>query len=250
MKPLMYLRSVPVMLLAFLSACSSSSNQPVAEDDSTLYKMVNEPDSSAWISLFNGINLEGWHGFNKTETVSNWMVEDSVLVCLGVAEGDTGGDLVSDEEFRDFELEWEWKISKGGNSGLMYHVIESDKYAAPYETGPEYQLIDDKGFLSKLEPWQTAGADYAMHAAPATKKLNPAGEWNTSKIIFNEGNVEHWLNGEKIIAFEAWSDAWEKEKTTGKWKDFPDYGSAKKGRIALQDHGDKVWFRNIRIRKL
>jgi hypothetical protein len=203
-----------------------------------------------WIRLFDGKTLNGWHGFNKTGEIKNWTIEDSAMVCLGAAEGDTGGDIVTDNEYEDFELRWEWKITKGGNSGVMYHVVESPKYKAPYETGPEYQVLDDIGFPGKLEEWQKAGADYAMNATNDKKKLNPVGEWNTSKIVFNNGHVEHWLNEEKVVEFEAWNDAWKKEKNEGKWKDFPDYGLAKKGRIALQDHGNKAYFKNIMIREL
>lgn len=203
-----------------------------------------------WISLFDGKTLSGWHGFNKKGEVKNWTIEDSALVCLGAAHGDTGGDIVSDKEFENFELTWDWKITKGGNSGVMYHVIEDPKYKAPYETGPEYQVLDDVGFPEKLEEWQKTGADYAMNLANDKKKLKPVGEWNNSKIVFNKGHVEHWLNGEKIVEFQAWDETWTKAKTEGKWKDYPDYGSAKKGRIALQDHGNKAYFKNIMIREL
>jgi hypothetical protein len=202
------------------------------------------------ISLFDGKSFSGWHGFNKTGEIKNWAIEDGAMVCLGAAKDAAGGDIVSDKQFENFELSWEWKMSKGGNSGLMYHVIESAKYKAPYETAPEYQMIDDIGFPAKLEEWQKTGADYAMHNANEKKKVMPLGEWNTSKIIFNKGHVEHWLNGEKIVEFEAWSDDWNKKRTEGKWKDFPDYGSAKKGGIALQDHGNKAWFKNITVREL
>ena len=235
---------VPMMI-----SCGSASNSDVAQDDSTLYKMVNE--DTQWVSLFDGQTLNGWHGYNKSDSaVTNWIIEDSALVCLGAAEWDTGGDLVSDKEYGNFELEWDWKIEKGGNSGLMYHVVEDPKYKGPYETGPEYQMIDDAGWPGKLEDWQKTGADYAMNVANDKKKVNPIGEWNNSRIVFNEGHVEHWLNGEKIVEFEAWTDEWNKEKTTGKWKDFLDYGSAKSGKIALQDHGNKAYFKNIRIKEL
>ena len=203
-----------------------------------------------WVSLFDGKSLKGWHGFNKTGTIKNWDIEDGALVCLGAAKDAHGGDIVSNIAYDNFELKWEWKIDKQGNSGVMYHVVEGKKYKSPYETGPEYQMIDDIDFPEKLEDWQKTGADYAMNIANNKKKVNPVGEWNTSKIIFNKGHVEHWLNGQKIVSFQAWDAKWMKEKQEGKWKDYPDYGLAKKGLIALQDHGNKAYYKNIMIKAL
>src|SRR5690606_34531448 len=150
---------------------------------------------------------------------------------LGAAAHDTGGDIVTDKQYENFELQWEWKVDSGSNSGVMYHVIEDKKYSGPYETGPEYQIIDDVNFPGKLEDWQQAGADYAMHVADPAKELKPVGSWNTSRIIYNKGHVEHWLNGKKIVDFEAYTEDWNKKKTTGKWKSYPDYATAKKGFI-------------------
>ncbi|MDX1941727.1 MAG: DUF1080 domain-containing protein [Saprospiraceae bacterium] len=240
MKPLLFL----ILTIAIIS-CNNASKTPTETETPTETTTAKEP-----ISLFDGQTLKGWHGFNKTGEITNWMVEDGAMVCLGAAEGDIGGDIVSDAEYENFELSWEWKVTPGGNSGVMYHVIEDPKYKAPYETGPEYQMIDDVGFPEKLEEWQKTAADYAMYTTNDKKKVMPVGEWNSSKIVFDKGHVEHWLNGEKVIEFTAWDDAWMKLKTEGKWKDFPDYGSAKKGRIALQDHGNKVYFKNIIIREL
>ncbi len=203
-----------------------------------------------WINLFDGKTFNGWHGFNKTGSIKNWDIEDGAMVCLGAAADAHGGDIVTDKAFENFELKWEWKISKEGNSGLMYHVVEGAKYKAPYETGPEYQLIDDVGFPQKLEDWQMTGADYAMTVPNSNKKLKPVGQWNTSKIIFYKGHAENWLNGEKILEFQAWSPEWTKKKQEGKWKDYPDYGMAKIGLIALQDHGQKAYFKNIMIKVL
>jgi hypothetical protein len=214
-------------------------------------RMINKQEQKAdWTSLFDGKSFKGWHGFNKVGPIQNWTIEDGAMVCLGAAADAHGGDIVSDQAYENFELKWEWKISKGGNSGLMYHVVEDKKYTAPYQTGPEYQMIDDVGFPQKLEDWQKTGADYAMNVANEKKKLKPVGEWNTSSIIFNKGHVEHWLNGQKIVEFQAWDDKWKKEKAEGKWKDYPDYGMAKTGLIALQDHGNKAYFKNIMIRIL
>lgn len=208
---------------------------------------INDAGENIIISLFDGKTLNGWHGFNKTGEIKNWNVEDGAMVCLGAAADAHGGDIVSDNEYENFELSWEWKMTTGGNSGVMYHVIEGAAYQAPYETGPEYQMIDDIGFPEKLEDWQKSGADYAMYLTNDKKKLKAVGEWNSSKIVFDNGQVEHWLNGEKVVAFRAWDDAWKKKKEEGKWKEYPNYGMAKKGRIAFQDHGHKVYFRNIMI---
>jgi hypothetical protein len=208
------------------------------------------PEKGSWTSLFDGSTLKGWHGYNKAGVVKNWEIEEGALVCLGAAKDASGGDIVTDKKFANFELKWEWKVNKGCNSGVMYHVVEGSKWHSPYETGPEYQIIDDIGFPEHLEDWQQAGADYAMHTANSDKKLKPVGEWNTSSIIFNKGHVEHWLNGKKIVEFEAWSADWNKKRETGKWKDYPDYGKAKTGEIALQDHGDKAFYKNIMIREL
>jgi hypothetical protein len=239
------------LLIAGLASCADQSGSTTTSTNSTNADTTKmSTDNDKWVPLFDGKSLSGWHAFNKVGEVKNWTIEDSAMVCLGAAKGDTGGDIVSDSEYENFELAWQWKITKEGNSGVMYHVIENPKYKAPYETGPEYQMIDDIGFPGKLEEWQKTGADYAMNLTNDKKKLKPVGEWNTSKIIFNKGHVEHWLNEEKVVEFEAWTDAWNKEKAEGKWKDFPDYGTAKKGRIALQDHGHKAYFKNIMIREL
>jgi hypothetical protein len=245
------LKPSSLVLLTLLSgACSQSSETKTAADAETAQTETAAATEGEWITLFDGKSLAGWHGYNKTGEVTNWTVEDSALVCLGAAKDAHGGDIVTDQKFDNFELTWDWKVDKGSNSGVMYHVVEDPKYKAPYETGPEYQIIDDIGFPEKLEDWQQAGADYGMQVANDKKKLKPVGEWNSSKIVYNNGHVEHWLNGEKIVEFEANTPEWNKEKTEGKWKDFPDYSSAKTGAIALQDHGNKAYFKNIKIKQL
>ena len=240
-------------ILAMVS-CGNGDEKQAKESTDTV-TAVSEPAPAPTaaptpLSLFDGKTLTGWHAFNKTGEVKNWKVEDGAMVCQGAAKDAHGGDIVTDKEFENFELSWEWKVDKGSNSGVMYHVIESAKYKAPYETGPEYQVIDDIGFPEKLQNWQMAGADYAMTPANEKKVLKPVGEWNSSKIIYNKGHVEHWLNGEKIVEFDRNSDDWKTKRITGKWKDYPDYASVSKGHIALQDHGNKAYFKNITIIEL
>lgn len=242
-----FLRNIAGMLaLVSIVSCGSNDNA----NKTTAEASTDSLPKGEWVSLFDGKSLAGWHGYNKTGTIPNWDIEDGALVCLGAAADAHGGDIVTDSMYENFELKWDWKIEKGGNSGVMYHVVENSKYQATYETGPEYQMIDDIDFPEKLQDWQQSGADYAMNVADSSKKLMPAGEWNSSRIVFNNGHVEHWLNGQKVVEFQAWDDKWNKEKAEGKWKDYPDYGTAKTGFIALQDHGKKAFFKNIMIKKM
>ncbi len=209
--------------------------------------LTMQEKKEGWELLFDGRTTDGWHSYLE-DSASGWVVEEGTLKGLGKG-GDIGGDIVSDKKFSNFELKLEWKIGAQGNSGILYLVDEDPEYRAVYETGPEYQLLDDLDFPQELKETQLTGSNYAMHPA-RNAEIKPAGEWNTAKIIVDNGHVEHWLNGKKVVEYEMWSDPWKKRVSQGKWKDYPGYGSVKKGHIALQDHGSFVWFRNIRIREL
>jgi len=204
-------------------------------------------DDEGWLILFDGKTTQGWRNFKGSGVNEDWFVENGTLVVQGKG-GNMGGDIITEEQFEDFELIVEWAISNGGNSGIFFHVLEND-YPAVYATGPEYQLIDDAGFPEKLEEWQKTGANYAMHDAK-NKTLKPVGEFNESRIIVKKGHVEHWLNGILVVAYDLWTKDWYDRVQNSKWKDYPGYGLACKGHIALQDHGSIAKFRNIRIRDL
>lgn len=229
----------------------TSENTGIAQEDMNKDNTLTAAEKEEnWQLLFDGTSTDGWRGFNQDELPENWVVEDGTFKSLGTG-GDIGGDIVyGAEEFGEFELYLEWRIAEGGNSGIFYHVVEDEKYPAPYHTGPEYQLIDQIGFPQKLEDWQSIGGDYGMYTPDYEGAVKPAGEWNSSRIIFTEEEVSYWLNGQKTLSFVPWSEDWEKRKAEGKWKDFPDYGTAKSGLIGLQDHGSFIWFKNIKIRKL
>src|SRR5690606_14793764 len=234
---------------ASITACKNSndSKQVEAEIRGEESTETSSDDEGDWQYLFDGKTAEGWRAYNGDNGLpEGWVVEGETLKSLGQG-GDIGGDIVyGNEEFGEFELSLEWKISEGGNSGIFYHVVEDDKYDAPYYVAPEYQIIDQKGFPSKLEPWQSIGGDYGMYDPEySDEDLKEVGEWNTSRIRFTEEKVTYWLNGKKTLEFVPWSEDWEKRKSEGKWKDFPDYGTARKGLIGLQDHGSYTWFRNI-----
>ena len=206
--------------------------------------------AEGWELLFDGETLNGWRDYNGTELTAPWFVEDGLITAKG--EGaDEHGYIVTEKIYENFELVWDWKIADQGNSGVLYHVVENPKFAVPYVTGPEYQLIDDHNFPEPLEEWQRTASDYAMYTPDYSAiEIKPAGEWNTSKIVFDNGHVEHWLNGEKVVEFEAWTEDWFARKNSGKWENAPEYGLARKGVICLQDHGSAAWFRNIKIKEL
>ncbi len=199
-------------------------------------------DEPRFTALFDGVSTAGWRGYRAERCPPGWQVVDGALT--RVAEG---GDLLSVEEFQDFVLEFEWRLAPGGNSGVMFHV--SEDHDAPWETGPEYQLLDDVVHPDGREPRTSAGANYAMHA-PLERAARAAGEWNHSRLVVSGPHVEHWLNGREIVAYELWSEDWERRVSLCKWKDRPDYGRRKSGHIVLQDHGDAVAFRNLRIARL
>lgn len=213
-------------------------------------KLTPEEVADGWQLLFDGQTLDGWKDYNGTTLTQPWHVVDGCIQAKGNGN-DANGYIVSDKQYENFELAWDWKLSKGGNSGMLYHVVERPQYDVPYVTGPEYQLIDEANFAEPLEEWQKLGVDYAMHLPdPSKMKVNPQGEWNNSKIVFDNGHVEHWLNGEKILEFEAWTEDWYAKKNSGKWANAPEYGLAKKGVLCLQDHGYPASFRNIKIKEL
>lgn len=237
----------------FLQACLIVSGGVIigaTPKEKTIFTAITrsvQRNQKNWIHLFNGTSLKGWRTFQNKPSDS-WLVQEGVLYCKGnKAPNQQRADLITEEQFENFELSLEWKIAAGANSGILYLV--SEKYPATHHSGPEYQLIDDIGYPAQLEDWQKTGANYAMNV-PASDATKPAGEWNSTRIIVNQGHVEHWLNGKKIVVYQLWDEKWQQNKANGKWKDMDSYGSVKSGHIALQDHGGEAWFREIKIRKI
>lgn len=238
------------MRLTIVSIALSALLGLVSCDNTKHNTLTDQERAEGWELLFDGETLNGWRDYNGVALTGPWEVVDGTIQADGRGS-DASGYIVTDKIYENFELSWDWKISKGGNSGLLYHVVERPQYNVPYVTGPEYQLIDDVNFEEKLEDWQRCGVDYAMHLPDfSAMKVNPAGEWNNSKIIFDNGHVTYFMNGKKTVEFDAWSDDWFARKNSGKWSNAPEYGLARKGLICLQDHGYPAWFRNIKIKEL
>jgi hypothetical protein len=189
--------------------------------------------------------MNGWRSYKNKEQ-QGWDVKDGELYCK--SEGITKrSDLITVKKYENYELQIDWKISPKMNSGIIYMATEDN--GVSYESGPEYQLIDDIGYPGKLSDKQLSGANYDMNA-PSAKVSKPAGEFNHTKIVINKGHVEHWLNGTKVVDYQLWTPEWEQTKANSKWKDVKPYGMSKSGHIALQDHGGGIAFKNIKIKPL
>ncbi len=199
-------------------------------------------DEAGWTSLFDGKTLAGWKSYTGKPIGGQWVVEDGAI---HLSAGG-GGDIVTEKEFRNFEFQFQWKVAPGANSGVMYRVRPGDK--APYFSGPEYQVLDDGVHRDGGNPKTSAAALYGLIAGDG-KELKPVGEWNTGKIVIEGNHVEHWLNGRKVVDTEIGTDAWRAMIAGSKFKDWQQFAGAPQGMICLQDHGDKVWFRDLKIRE-
>jgi hypothetical protein len=200
--------------------------------------------TSEWKPLFDGTSLDAWRGYKSDKVPDGWKIVDRTL-----SKDTSVADLVTKDEFGDFELSLEWKISPGGNAGIFYRGTE--EYDHIYWSGPEYQLLDNEKADDNKSPLTRAAAAYDVYPAAPNAKTKPAGQWNATRIIVKGAHVEHWLNGTKAVAYELWSPDWEAKVKASKFSKYPNYGRAKKGLIALQgDHEGTLAFRNIRIREL
>ncbi len=237
-----------VLAIVATFSCTSSSKKSNTEDKSqeSTTVLTEQKTDGEWEMLFDGKSIDKWKKFNGDE-VTGWKIVDGELQNSGVGS-DHGGDIITKKEYENFELYVEWKISPQSNSGIFYHVQERIVNKI-YESGPEYQLIDGKGWPTKIADYQYTASNYSMQA-PVGAEVKPVGEWNTTRIVVKNPHVEHWLNGKKVVEYDLWSDEWKAQKAAGKWKDAEHYGMAKKGHIGLQDHGGLTVFRVIKIKEL
>jgi hypothetical protein len=209
-----------------------------------LPQLSTEEQNAGWQLLFDGKTFNGWRGFKMDRAPSGWVITRGGELHFKTKGK---GDIMTVEQYGDFELKLEWKISKGGNSGIFFRVTEDDEFS--WKTGPEMQVLDNAKHKDGLDPRTSAGANYALHA-PSQEVTRPAGEYNEARIIAKGNHIEHWLNGVKIVEYEIGSPEWEELVAQSKFGEMPKYGRNRRGHIVLQDHGDKVWYRNIRIRPL
>ena len=232
---------LPVLAVVATTALLSFYSIQKSEDNT----LTKKEKKAGWILLFDGKTMNGWKTYQGKEQ-EGWTIANGELFCK--EEGvKNRADLITAEMYENYELIFDWKISPKHNSGLVYRCTEEN--GASYESGPEYQLIDDAGYPSKLSDKQLSGSNYDMNP-PASKVVKPISEFNHTKIVVNKAHVEHWLNGVKVVEYELWTPEWEKTKAGSKWKDVKPYGMSKTGYIALQDHGGGVSFKNIKLRKL
>lgn len=249
--------------LIFAVSCQSGqkkAGEKTAEattETPELNKLTQEETNNGWVLLFDGTTSNGWRGYNKTDFPKGWEVVDGTLHCIGTGTGEAGaengGDILYDKKFKNFDLKLEWKISKGGNSGIFFLGQEVPEWPV-WKTAPEMQVLDNANHPDAMlgtDGNRQAGSLYDLiPAKPQNSK--PFGEWNTSEIICYKGTVVFKQNGEKVLEFHLWTEDWKNLVKNSKFPELnPNWAEvANEGYIALQDHGDDVWYRNIKIKEM
>jgi hypothetical protein len=243
----MFATARPIAVLIVLAVRLAAS--PGAQSPEPVNTLTPTEKSAGWTLLFDGKSTSAWRGYKKPDMGGlRWKIEDGCLALPSGEGADTQGqrDIITTQQFDDFELAWEWRIAKGGNSGVKYFVTENNESAI----GHEYQVIDDERHAdAKIGPHRQTAAFYDV--LPATERpVKPAGEWNTTRIVVRGQTVEHWLNGKKVLQYELGSPALKAAIAKSKFKGIARFGTRQNGHILLQDHGNQVWFRSIKIRRL
>lgn len=236
---------VSVVTVASISVLALACTATNSELERSMTPNVLSPGESAegWRLLFDGKTMTGWRNFGKPTVSDSWRVIDGSLVRAGSG----AGDIITVDKFRNFDLAIDWKVAEGGNSGIFYRVTEEADTI--WKAAPEMQVLDDARHENGQDPLTSAGSNYALYPAPRGA-VHPAGEWNHARILANGNHIEHWLNGRKLFEYELGSADWKARVAKAKFHEYSIFGTAAEGHIGLQDHGDHVEFRNIRIRVL
>ena len=252
------------MSLAILTFATHGCKQGAQKEDQESQKeekmeqpkvnqLSEQEKEEGWMLLFNGENTEGWRGYNdKAFPDSGWVIEDNALRCIGSGQGEAGGaggDIIYDQRFKDFHLKLEWKISEGGNSGILY-LAEEVTDEPIWKSAPEMQVLDNERHIdAELGDNRMAGSLYDLIAAKP-QNAKPAGEWNQVEIMVYQGTVVHRMNGEKVLEYHLGTDEWKEMVANSKFSEYEWFGKYREGYIGLQDHGNDVWFRNIKLKKM
>ena len=235
-------RPAAFIVLTLLAACTMPQRQSAAQDATMPNRLSAQETQEGFRLLFDGSTLAGWRAYGQDTMPSGWQVVDGAITRVGPTR-----DIITTAQFTDFDLRLEWMIAPGGNSGIFYRAREGPK--AIYEYAPEYQVLDDAGHADGGAEITSAGSNFALHPVPRGV-VRPAGEWNSTRLVVDGNNVEHWLNGVKVVEYVLGSDDWKRRVAASKFAAWPEYGLAPRGHIGLQEHGDRVAFRSIRIREL
>jgi hypothetical protein len=204
--------------------------------------LTAQEKADGWKLMFDGKSLAGWRGYQSPTAPSGWRAVNGELVFDG-----KGGDLMTVEQYDNFEMRFEWRVTPNGNSGVIYRIATTEP--SPWHTGPEFQVLHNAGHKDGSNPLTSAGSNYAVNP-PVKDVTKPVGEWNESRIVARGNHVEHWMNGIKLLEYEIGSADWEARVKASKFGKIPPYGRTKRGHIALQDHGNVVGYRNLKIREL
>ncbi len=240
---------IAIGCVCLLASCSSSKKNSSG--------LTDKEKEEGWQMLFDGKNTNGWHVFGSKSAGSFWKAQDGMLfpdlANAGKYTDAEKRDLVTNEEYGNFELKLEWRISEKGNSGILFYVKDDGKHNETYITGPEMQVLDNGTPIREGHPdarlyTHRAGDLYDLLASKEMAK--PVGEWNAITIRSKDGQLDFFMNGEHTLSTKIWDDYWNKMVAISKFKYMPDFGKFRTGSIALQFHGDQVWYRNIKIRSL
>lgn len=253
-----------IVLAVAVTACNNESKSGKTDNTTDTTTKVEAPvaantlsdkdKADGWELLFDGQSTKGWHKYGGNPVGSAWKVADGTLYLDTTIKDNwqikDGGDIVSDAEFENFHLKMEWKIAKDGNSGIMFYVHEDTaKYKWPWETAPEMQVLDNSGHPDSKIPKHRAGDLYDLISS-SKETVKPYGEWNLAEVKCVNGKLDFYLNGENVVSTTMWDDNWKAMVKGSKFVKMPDFGTYKKGKIALQDHGNTVWYRNVMIKRM